>query len=38
MIKVTLNNDILRCITEIEQNRFQVSSVKLPSTTTNRLA
>ena len=37
MIKVTLNNDILRCITEIEQNRFQVSSVKLPSTTTNRL-
>ena len=37
MIKVTLNNDILRCITEIEQNRFQVSSVKLPITTTNRL-
>ena len=30
MIKVTLTNEILRYITEIEQNRYKVSSVKFP--------
>ena len=29
MIKVTLTNEILNYITEIEQNRYKVSSVKL---------
>ena len=37
MIKVTLTNEILRYITEIEQNRYKVSSVKLSSTVMNRL-
>ena len=37
MIKVTLTNEILRYITEIEQNRYKVSSVKLSSTVINRL-
>ena len=32
MIKVTLTNEILKYITEIEKNRYQVSSVKLPKT------
>ena len=35
MIKVTLTNEILRYITEIEQNRYKVSSVKLSSTVMN---
>ena len=29
MIKVTLTNEILRYITEIEKNRYRVSAVKL---------
>lgn len=37
MIKVTLTNEILRYITEIEQNRYKVSSVKLSKTVMNRL-
>ena len=37
MIKVTLTNEILRYITEIERNRYQVSSVALPEMTINRL-
>lgn len=37
MIKVTLTNEILRYITEIERNRYQVSSVALPEMTMNRL-
>lgn len=37
MIKVTLTNEILRYITEIEQNRYKVSSVKLSQTVMNRL-
>lgn len=37
MIKVTLTNEILRYITEIEQNRYTVSSVKLSPTVMNRL-
>ena len=37
MIKVTLTNEILRYITEIEKNRYQVSSVKLPKTVVNKL-
>lgn len=37
MIKVTLTNEILRLITEIEKNRYQVSSVKLPRAVMNRL-
>lgn len=37
MIKVALTNEILRYITEIEKNRYQVSSVKLPKTVANKL-
>ena len=37
MIKVTLTNEILRYITEIEQNRYKVSSVKLSKTVMNKL-
>lgn len=37
MIKVTLTNEILRYITEIEKNRFQISSIKLPITLINRM-
>ena len=37
MIKVTLTNEILRYITEIDQNRYKVSSVKLSKTVMNRL-
>lgn len=37
MIKVTLANEILRYITEIEQNRYKVSSVKLSKTVMNKL-
>ena len=37
MIKVTLTNEILKHITQIEKNRFQVSSVKLPKTVANKL-
>ena len=37
MIKVTLTNEILRYITEIEWNRYKVSSVKLSKTVMNKL-
>lgn len=37
MIKVTLNNEILKYITEIEKNRYNVSSVKLSKIVTNKL-
>ena len=37
MIKVTLTNEILKYITEIEQNRYNVSSIKLPHTVMNKL-
>ena len=36
MIKVTLTNEILRYITEIEQNRYKVSSVTLSKTVMNK--
>ena len=37
MIKVTLNNEILKYITEIEKNRYNVSSVKMSKIVTNKL-
>ena len=37
MIKVYLTNEILKYITEIEKNRFRVSSVKLSRSVANRL-
>lgn len=37
MIKVTLTNEILKYITEIEKNRYMVSSVKLSPSVANRL-
>lgn len=37
MIKVTLTNEILNYITEIEQNRYKVSSVKLSPIVMNKL-
>ena len=37
MIKVTLSNEILRYITEIDKNRYNVSSVKLSKTVANKL-
>ena len=37
MIRVNLTNEILRYITEIEQNRYKVSSVKLSKTVMNKL-
>lgn len=37
MIKVTLSNEILKYITEIEKNRFKVSNVKLSSSVANTL-
>jgi len=37
MIKVTLTNEILRYIIEIEQNRYKVSSVKLSKIVMNKL-
>ena len=37
MIKVTLTNEMLSYITEIEQNRYKVSSVKLSKTVMNKL-
>lgn len=37
MIKVTLSNQILKYITEIDKNRYKVSSVKLSSNITNIL-
>lgn len=37
MIKVTLNNDILKRISKIDENRYSLSTVKLPAITANRL-
>ncbi|MDD6070547.1 MAG: Fic family protein [Clostridiales bacterium] len=37
MIKVTLSNQILKYITEIDKNRYKVSSVKLSSNISNKL-
>ena len=37
MIKVTLSNQILKYITEIDQNRYNVSSVKLSPIVANKL-
>ena len=37
MIKVILTNEILKYITEIDKNRYIVSSVKLPKSVANRL-
>lgn len=37
MIKVTLTNEILKYIMEIEQNRYKVSSIKLSQTVMNKL-
>lgn len=37
MISVTLTNEILKYITEIEKNRYVVSSVKISGATSNRL-
>ena len=37
MLKVTLTNEILHTITQIEKKRFEIDSVKLPATVTNRL-
>lgn len=37
MIKVTLSNEILNRISKIDENRFHVSAVKLPSGTINKL-
>jgi len=37
MIKVTLSNEILKCIMEIEKNRYKVSSVKLSKNVANKL-
>ena len=37
MIRVQLSNKILKYITEIDQNRYTVSSVKLPESVESRL-
>lgn len=37
MIKVTLTNEIVKYITEIDKNRYAVSSINLPRTVTNKL-
>ncbi len=37
MIKVVLNNEILKRITSIEQNRFSLSTIELPPMTKNKL-
>ena len=37
MIQVTLTNEILKYISEIEKNRYHVSSVKLSKTVANKL-
>lgn len=37
MIKAILTNEILKYITEIEQNRYKLSSVKLPRAVVNKL-
>ena len=37
MIKVTLSNDILRKISAIDENRFLLGTVELPTITRNKL-
>ncbi|HIQ94997.1 MAG TPA: Fic family protein, partial [Candidatus Limivivens merdigallinarum] len=37
MIKVTLTNEILKRISEIDENRFSLSNIELPPVTKNRL-
>ncbi|GAB6956156.1 hypothetical protein JCM13369A_27030 [Mediterraneibacter glycyrrhizinilyticus JCM 13369] len=37
MIKVTLTNDILKMISEIDENRFFLSTIEMPPVTKNRL-
>lgn len=37
MIKVTLTNEILKRISEVDENRFSLSTVEMPSVTKNRL-
>ena len=37
MIKVTLTNEMLKYITEIDKNRYDVDLVKLPRTIANKL-
>ena len=37
MIKVTLSNEILKYITAIDKNRYNVSSVKLSKSVANKL-
>ena len=37
MIKVTLSNEILKAITDIDENRYKVSSVKLSKDVANKL-
>lgn len=35
VIKAVLNNDIVRMITNIEQNKFTLNNIKLPAITRN---
>ena len=37
MIKVILSNEILKYITEIDKNRYQVHDVKIPNSVTSKL-
>ncbi|MBQ7703355.1 MAG: Fic family protein [Firmicutes bacterium] len=37
MIKAVLTNEILKYITEIDRNRYDISSISLPKTVSNRL-
>ena len=37
VIKVTLTNDILKMISEIDENRFSLSTIEMPPATKNRL-
>ena len=37
MIKVTLTNEILNYITEIDKNKYEVGSIQLPKSVSNRL-
>ena len=37
LIRVTLTNEILKRISEIDENRFSLSTIELPAVTKNRL-
>ena len=37
VIRVTLTNEILKRISEIDENRFSLSTIELPAVTKNRL-